>query len=91
MMGRRIGTKSEATKPRDDRRDAVTGRFGAGNTANPGGRPRIPEDVKELTKLNSPDMVRVVLEIAKDQEQPAAARVAAANSIIKTMKNFTIN
>ena len=56
--------------------------FQKGKSGNPGGRPKIPQHVKELAQAKTEDAVLTLIEIMGDGKQPAAARVSAANSLL---------
>ncbi len=52
---------------------------------NPGGRPRDTPEMKQAkaaSKAATPDMVRILVEIASDPEAPPAARVLAADKVL---------
>ena len=57
-------------------------RFQKGQSGNPGGRPKIPRDVKEAARAMSIEALDTLGEIMRDPKQTGAARVAAANSIL---------
>jgi hypothetical protein len=59
-----------------------SGRFAAGRSGNPGGRPRIIADVQALARSHTVDAIETLVGIANDTKAPAAARVAAANAIL---------
>jgi predicted ATPase len=58
------------------------GRFAPGRSGNAGGRPRVLADLQELAREHSAAAIETLGEIMQDPEQPALARVAAANSIL---------
>lgn len=53
-----------------------------GETRNPGGRPKIPEDVREMARGLAPEAIKALGEIMKDDGAPPAARVSAASTIL---------
>jgi hypothetical protein len=57
-------------------------KFQKGQSGNPGGRPKIPPDVKEAARGMSPEAIDTLGEVMRDRKQPGAARVEAANSIL---------
>lgn len=79
--------------PRGGRRSTS---FKPGKSANPGGRPKHPEakkqakseakqiiaDVKEAAKAHTPEMLNVLVTIAKDVNAPQAARASSAQYLI---------
>jgi len=56
--------------------------FKKGRSGNPGGRARMPVDMRELVKANTAEAVAVLLEVMKNKKAPDSARVNAANSIL---------
>jgi hypothetical protein len=56
--------------------------FVKGHSGNPGGRPRLPDDVKALTRDLSPAAIETLATIMRDKNAPPAARVSAANAIL---------
>jgi hypothetical protein len=56
--------------------------FQKGQSGNPGGRPRIPEDVKELARGYSVEAIETLATIMKDVGQSGSARVSAASTIL---------
>ena len=57
-----------------------TGKFKAGQSGNPGGRPKIPEDVKEATRAACPKAVAVLVELLDDSK--ALIRLEAAKTLL---------
>jgi hypothetical protein len=61
----------------------ANGRFApGGGSANPGGRPKIVGDVRDLARAHTAEAIATLVEIMRDQNAPAAARGAAANVIL---------
>lgn len=58
------------------------GRFVKGQSGNPGGRKKIPEDVREAARLLTPRALEVQASIMDDPDAPPQARIAAAENII---------
>ena len=56
--------------------------FRKGQSGNPGGRPKILADVRELARAHTAKALNTLVEIVGNEKAPAAARVAAANSIL---------
>ena len=54
--------------------------FKAGQSGNPGGRPKIPEDVKEATRAACPKAVAVLVELLDDSK--ALVRLEAAKTLL---------
>lgn len=57
-----------------------TGKFKAGQSGNPGGRPKIPEDVKEATRAACPKAVAVLVELLDDKKP--LIRLEAAKTLL---------
>ena len=59
-----------------------TGQFLPGQSGNPGGRPKVLEEVRELGKAASPKIMRAFIKLALDEKTPAAQRIAAGNAVL---------
>lgn len=57
------------------------GRFVAGNTG--GGRPKMPDEVKEMFKAATPRAAKLLIDTIDDEEQPIKTRVDCANIVIE--------
>lgn len=57
------------------------GRFVAGNTG--GGRPKMPNEVKEMFKAATPRAAKLLIDMMEDEEQKPELRVDCANKIIE--------
>jgi hypothetical protein len=57
-------------------------KFEKGKSGNPGGRPKALREVDALAREHTTDALKVLAEIYKDKDTPAAARVAAINSLL---------
>ena len=68
----------QTNKPQRDEK----GRLLPGNTANHTGRPKEYQKVKDLAKQYTETAINTLAEIASDTNQPARARVSAADSIL---------
>ena len=56
--------------------------FAKGNSANPGGRPRVVHDVRALAQSHVPAAIATLQEIAADRDAHPGARVAAAKELL---------
>ena len=56
--------------------------FRKGQSGNPGGRPKILADVRELARAHTDTALNALVEIVENKKLPPAARVAAANSLL---------
>jgi hypothetical protein len=58
--------------------------FEKGQSGNPNGRPKAIslDEIRNIARRKAPGMVDLLARIAEDEEQPAAARVAAANHVL---------
>lgn len=58
------------------------GGFKPGQSGNPGGRPKVIADVKDLARSHTETAIATLVDVMTTEDQPAAARVAAANAIL---------
>lgn len=56
--------------------------FAPGRSGNPGGRPRIPEDVKALARTYTREAITTAAEIMRNPEETGTARMSAVNCIL---------
>jgi hypothetical protein len=56
--------------------------FKPGQSGNPGGRPKILADVRDLAREQTEVAIEALTEIVKNKKAPPAARVSAANSLL---------
>ena len=56
--------------------------FQPGQSGNPGGRPKILTEVRELARTHSVEAIETLARIMRDPNEDARARVAAANAIL---------
>ena len=75
------------TKPRSEQQQSSASRvvgkpFAKGQSGNPGGRVKLPAEVRERAMAYSVDALDALHAIATDDTQPAPARVSAAVAII---------
>ena len=57
------------------------GRFVAGNTG--GGRPRMPDEVKNMLKAATPRAAQLLIDVIDDENQPMNLRIDCANKVIE--------
>ena len=60
-------------------RDA-NGKFVAGNNANPSGRPKVPQEVRDAIRAACPEAVRVLVELLHSKKE--AYRLEAAKTLL---------
>lgn len=56
--------------------------FAKGQSGNPGGRPKLPAELRERAQAVTADMLDVLIALARDPVQSGAVRVSAANSVL---------
>ncbi|MCJ2101973.1 DUF5681 domain-containing protein [Methylobacterium sp. E-046] len=56
--------------------------FAPGQSGNPGGRPRLPDDVKALARGYTREAIETAAEIMRDPEETGTARMSAINTIL---------
>ncbi|MBR0034647.1 MAG: hypothetical protein IJP54_03115 [Synergistaceae bacterium] len=56
--------------------------FKPGQSGNPGGRPKIPEDVREATRAACPAAIKLLVKVMKDEEEKTAYRLDAAKTLL---------
>lgn len=71
---------SKGSNKAKDGRDPVTGRFVKGYGG--GGRPKLPEELKEAFKAAAPGALRVLVCIVNDEDARHADRIRAAEVIL---------
>lgn len=63
-------------------RKSVGRPFSKGRSGNPGGRPKVPDDVREAARALTHDALATLAQVMRDKRSPASARVSAANSLL---------
>ena len=58
------------------------GQWLKGQSGNPGGRPRLPADVRELARRHTLDAVRTLGELMRSELAPPGVRVRAAEALL---------
>ncbi len=58
------------------------GGFRPGKSGNPGGRPKEVAEVRALAREHTNEAVQALRSIMRNDDEPASARVAAANSLL---------
>jgi hypothetical protein len=56
--------------------------FKKGESGNPGGRPKVVAEVKELARTHTTEAIQTLVSIMKDHTCAPAARVSAANALL---------
>lgn len=82
---RKSASKARQNAAPDSRKVAGrdgNGRFKKGESGNPGGRKRGDAAVTELARKHAPEMLRVLVEIARDKKAAVNSRVAAASQVL---------
>lgn len=57
-------------------------RFEKGRSGNPGGRPKEVGEIRALAREHTESALETLVKIMEDKKAPAAARAAAANSLL---------
>jgi hypothetical protein len=56
--------------------------FKPGQSGNPGGRPKVVAEVRDLARQHTADAIETLVTIMSDEDAHHSARVAAANSLL---------
>ena len=59
-----------------------TGQFVKGKSGNPAGRPKIPDEVREMLKTATPKAVRLLIGMVDNEDAAPALRMDAAKTIL---------
>jgi hypothetical protein len=57
-------------------------RFQPGQSGNPGGRPKVIAELRDLARLHTLEAIETLVRVMRDRRASAAARVAAACAIL---------
>ena len=63
-------------------RDA-NGKFVAGNNANPSGRPKVPQEVREAIRAACPEAVETLIGIMRNMKEKTPYRLEAAKILLE--------
>ena len=58
--------------------------FKKGQSGNPGGRPKVVAEVKELARAHTGEAIKTLVSIMTNQKAAPAARVSAANALLES-------
>jgi hypothetical protein len=76
-------TMALASGAAQNTKEAAKGRpFAKGRSGNPGGRPKVPESVREACRALTSDAIETLKSVMADPQSPPNARVAAANAVL---------
>ena len=67
----------------EKKRPAPPHAFKPGQSGNPSGRPKIPEEFKEMARANSVKALRKAITMMDDPEVPAAVQLKAAEVVME--------
>jgi hypothetical protein len=81
-IDRTAGGASPVARRPAPRPGGVSTRWKPGQSGNPGGRPRVIAEVRDLARERTAAVIVALTEIALDRRQPAAARVAASHELL---------
>ena len=56
--------------------------FKPGQSGNPSGRPRLPDDLREMTRSACPDAIRYLVSVMSDDGEKTAYRLDAAKTLL---------
>jgi len=56
--------------------------FQKGQSGNPRGRPRVPEEVREMARAHTEEAIKALARVLRSKRSPASAVVAAANALL---------
>ena len=62
---------------------AKNGQFLPGHVANPGGRPKVPKDVREATRAACPEAVQFLINLMRNPKEKTAYRLDAAKTLLE--------
>jgi hypothetical protein len=77
-MSQQTASSDQAANKKPKRR----GRWKPGQSGNPGGRPKVAGDLRDLARTYTHTAVATLVSIMSDHQAPAAARVTAANALL---------
>ena len=73
--------KPENRKKTGKKRGEST-QFKKGQSGNPGGRPKVPEEIKEAFKAAAPEALDLLLKLMRDEKEKSEIRVRCAETVL---------
>ena len=64
------------------KREAPSTAFQPGQSGDPGGRPKLPPEVKEMAKAYTAEAIQTLAEVMRNESAPPGARVTAAEKLL---------
>ena len=74
--------KPENRKKTGKKRGGEATQFKKGQSGNPGGRPKVPEEIKEAFKAAAPEALELLLKFMRDKKEKSEIRVKCAETVL---------